>query len=110
MKYYTAHKGENKPSIKEAVYKAMLLHEDLRESINSERLIKYVRAIPSLEHVKSSTIDRCRRLIQQDHPELRGKDWYYNQKHSRKKVARQISERTFGKKIGERNLSDYFAL
>jgi len=106
MKFHVTHKGEG-PSIRQAVYKALILHEDLREASNSERLIAYVRAIPSLSKVKSATIDRTRRLIQRQHEELRGEDWDENQKHARRSVPKQIREDTWGRMIAERPLYDY---
>jgi len=106
MKFHVTHRGEG-PSIRQAVLKALLLHEDLREVANSERLIAYVRAIPGLERVKSATIDRTRRLVQRQHEELRGEDWDENQRHARHTVPRQIREDTWGRMIAERNLYDY---
>ena len=106
MKFHVTHKGEG-PSIRQAVYKALLLHEDLREASNSERLIAYVRAIPSLERVKSSTIDRTRRLVQLQHPDLRGQDWEDNHRYARRSVPKQIREDTWARTISERNLADW---
>jgi len=106
MKYHTTHKGEG-PSIRQAVLKALILHPDLREASNSERLIAYVRAIPSLSKVKSATIDRTRRLVQLQHPDLRGQDWDENQKHARHTIPKQIREDTWARTISERNLADW---
>jgi len=106
MKFHVTHKGEG-PSIRQAVLKALILHPDLREAANSERLIAYVRAIPSLSKVKSATIDRTRRLIQRQHEELRGEDWEDNHRYARRSVPRQITEDTWGRMIAERNLADW---
>jgi hypothetical protein len=94
-------------SIRQGVLKAMMLHPELREASNSERLIAYVRAIPGLERVKSATIDRTRRLVQRQHPDLRGRDWERNQRHSRYAVAKQIKEDTWGRTMPFKDLASY---
>jgi len=106
LEHHITRKGEGM-SIRQAVLRALLLHEDLREAANSERLIAYVRAIPSLTHVKSATIDRTRRLVQRQHPDLRGRDWALNQHHARHTVPKQIREDTWGRVAPHRDLASY---
>jgi hypothetical protein len=70
-------------AVRDIIFSALANNPELRETANSDRLVRYVQVSEKnngkTRNTKYDSITRIARIVRKEHPELRGKDWEANQ-------------------------------